>query len=304
MLGRAMERARRTGEKPPEGRPRDEFHGTTGDLLASPFGLVCIALAGAGACWAATLFWDEWYPMTLGLGAIAILLCSAVLLGRWHLGSAVKITVGADGVLVKGRFIPYSMIVSVDRECQHHRDEDNNRAFNLWIASLRLAGGERVHLWQGTSQGLHHHSVTEITNAVEEARAAWCAAHAGPGVEEGLLRRGDRTSIEWVHSLRRAGSAAAGVYRNAGADGDRMSSLLDDAHAEPSARAAAAVALSACGDPTAPKRLRIAAASMANPRLRVALEKVASASDDAALAEALEAVIEADRLRAPAREPG
>lgn len=295
VLGRAIARARSTGERPEEGRPRDEFPCTTADLLASPLGALGVLLFVACSAAVIALFWNSWYGMVLALGALVIAFWGAGEAARWRLGPGLGIAVGTDGVLVRGTFIPYHRIRSVVTECRRYRDDDTGAANNLWIVSLVLVDGDRVRLRQGVAVSLRHPGVTEVANAVEEARAAWLAAHRGPGDEEDLFARGDRTSAEWVDALRRLGSGSSGVYRVVNADVEQVSRLLDDPRAAPSARAAAAVVLAACGDGTAGRRLRIAAGAMANPRLRIALEKVASAEDDAALAEALDAVVAEDR---------
>jgi hypothetical protein len=299
VLGRAMERARRSGQRPDEGRPRDELPGTTADLLTTPLGGLGAGLFGAAVVSAAVLLRDDWYGMTLAIGGLVIVFWGAAQAARGRAGARIGIIVGSDSVLVRGRFIPYSRIRSVNQEQRQLRSLHDHALHRVW---LELEGGEIVRLREGYSEGLRNASVAEIANAVEEARAAWSAGHAG--APEELLARGGRSAAEWVIALRRLGSAGAGVYRAVNADVEQISRLLDDPRAAPTARAAAAIALAACGDGTASRRLRIAAGSMANPRLRVALEQVASAGDDDALAGALAEVLEADREPPGAREAG
>lgn len=109
--------------------------------------------------------------------------------------------------------------------------------------------------------------------------------------EEVTARRG-RTGRQWLGALR--ASLAAG-YRTVPADVPRLSQILHDPEARPSARAAAAIVLASSGDAGATAKLRIAAEPIANPRVRVALENIAAMSDDAAMAEALEALDEEER---------
>lgn len=109
--------------------------------------------------------------------------------------------------------------------------------------------------------------------------------------EEVTARRG-RTGRQWLAALR--ASLAAG-YRTVPADVPRLSQILHDPEARPSARAAAAIVLASSGDAGATAKLRIAAEPIANPRVRVALENIAAMSDDAAMAEALEALDEEER---------
>jgi hypothetical protein len=71
-----------------------------------------------------------------------------------------------------------------------------------------------------------------------------------------------------------------------------------DASAKPSARAAASIALTASGDATAADRLRVVARAMASPRLRIAVEQVSAAKNDDVLAQALEALEDAEHVDA------
>lgn len=295
VLGRAMERARRSGGRPDEGRPRDEFPGTAADLLTTPVGAAGLALFAVGAASLVFFLRDRWYPMVLALGGLVIVFWGAAQAAQWFLGPRLGVAVGADGVLVRGRFIPYSRILSVEHACHREHDADTGRTFLLWIVALEMVGGERVVLRTGTSEGTRNAAVADLAHAVEEARSAWIAGTRGAGAGSDILSGGERSPAEWVRALRGAGSASGGVYRAVNADVEEMSRLLDDSRAAPSARAAAAIALGACGDGTAARRLRLAAGAMANPRLRVALERIAEGGDDGEIAEALEEVLEADR---------
>ncbi|KYF58477.1 hypothetical protein BE08_18465 [Sorangium cellulosum] len=158
--------------------------------------------------------------------------------------------------------------------------------------SIDLIDGERLKLTDSFPDGLR--------DAIDDARAAWAAVERDSERDRAAVARGERTGPEWLHALRALGSGTAGAYRGIRVDVHQISRLLDDVRASPSGRVAAAVVLAASGDPTVASKLRIAAGATANPLLRAGLESVADAHGDAALAEALEAIDEADRELPPA----
>jgi hypothetical protein len=80
--------------------------------------------------------------------------------------------------------------------------------------------------------------------------------------------------------------AVARDYREVQVDSERLWRLLDDPAAAPASRAGAALALSSI-DAASRTRLRVAAEACAEPRLRVALSRVADGAPDDALEEAL-----------------
>lgn len=211
------------------------------------------------------------------------------------------VEVGVDGVLVGAQFIPYSEISGVD----HARQPRTGRTavqggdfvehtWHEWTVSIQRGSPNRVSL---LFAGLTIEIVTqspgkesmdplgaEITRAINEALAAWAAGQDSEILDE-EISRGERTGAQWLEALRGLGSGAATPYRSAVTDSEKLSRLLEDPRRKPSIRAAAAVALAASGDTTAAAKLRIAAGSMADRRVRVALESIA---DDTAVAEALE----------------
>ena len=135
-----------------------------------------------------------------------------------------------------------------------------------------------------------------LVDAIERGLAAWTATQRGlDRPHHDVLMRGRRTGSEWLNALRAQSAEPTAPYRATSLDPDRLSSLLDDPGATASTRAAASIVLSAAGDTTASKKLRIVAQSTADPRLRIALEDLAEARSDDAIAEALEALDEAAR---------
>ena len=80
-------------------------------------------------------------------------------------------------------------------------------------------------------------------------------------------------------------------YRETRLDEDRLWRVLDDAAAPPATRAGAALAISVLDQP-ARLRLRVAAEACAEPKLRVALSRVANGASDPELEEALAPLLE------------
>lgn len=290
--GCGMDRARHDGESP----RRREFGG-------SPTGLLWRRLAGVPAIlWLVALAALVWMAgVLLGL-TIFGLAYGGMSLAAWSFPgsrffsrSNVDIVVGADGLLVSDRFFSYSEIINV--RCEGRREPGSGYSgYGTWLPeepehidlhySLQLTGGRMV--------DLSEHATGELRNAIDEARAAWLVGQCDAGVEHDVVARGNRTALEWLHALRSLGSSASGAYRAVSLDLERVSRLLDNPREKPSLRVAAAIVLSAAGDPLGARKLRIWAGSTAAPPLRFRLEKIADASDDVALAEALEALDDAD----------
>jgi hypothetical protein len=223
------------------------------------------------------------------------------------------VVVGSDGVLVRGRFVSYATIQSVDHRWSYVEDEAASLAYDnmsapgmvardVWTVSLGLVGGVIGHVvtlgyvrkkGEGRTEDAQG---AEIVQAIEEVRLEWAAGQADPNRNVPGLSRGARTGAQWLEGLRQLGSGSAS-YRDGAVDLARLARLLDDEHAEPSVRAAAALVLAASGEREAVPRLRVAAEAMAHPRLRIALESIAAGRDDAAVVEALEALEEKEVTR-------
>jgi hypothetical protein len=253
-------------------------------------------------------FWTyaAWAAILTGGGPLFFVLAAAA--RAWSCPSSQSVEVGIDGVLVGARFIPYGAIGSVEHERRARMvtvalqggGEDEQTVY-YWTVSLvvggvrgggPLLGGETIDL-------VTSHVESEdplgagIARAIEEAWVAWRAGQRDDGCE-GQLSRGARNSSEWLEALRKLGGLGATPYRRADANLHDLSRLLGDPRVKPSTRAAAAVVLRASGDETAVVKLRIAAATIVEPRVRIALENIA---DDMAVAEALAILDEADGER-------
>jgi hypothetical protein len=211
-----------------------------------------------------------------------------------------QLTVGADGLLFswlgQKRFWRYDDIASIDTWI-----EKSIWKKMMWEGiELRLRTGERVkigvqmrHQTPGHAERLHV--------IFERVRAALNSHREGdPAADAALLGRGERDVGDWIRTLRAMGSGAAADHRTAPVAPERLWRIVEDPRATPEARAGAATALGTSLDAEGRARLESAAAAVAAPRLRIALEAAAS-EDEEALREALEAMeVEEPRRRARA----
>ncbi|XYH92688.1 hypothetical protein ACMHYB_33030 [Sorangium sp. So ce1128] len=279
-----------------KGRHRREFGGFPADLLARRIiGVRAIVWLAITSVVSMALPGNILHGLLLGLALFGFGCGGVPLAARLFAASRVGIVVGSDGILIRGQFVSYSEISSVHYDWKREPSSgyDGDMATLELSMSLELVDGDRLQLADSFPDGLR--------DAIDEARAAWAAGErdseeeSDAEVESDAIACGERTGLDWLRALRGLGVGAAGGYRTIGPDVDQMSRLLDDVRSRPWARAAAAIVLAASGDPTATSKLRIAAEATANPLLRARLKEVADAHDDAALAEALEALDEADR---------
>jgi hypothetical protein len=127
-----------------------------------------------------------------------------------------------------------------------------------------------------------------LVRRVEDALAAFAEDH-GAETAVALVAPGGRAPERWVREVRAL--ATARDYRETRLDEERLWRVLDDATAPPGTRAGAALALSAL-DQASRTRLRVSAEACAEPRLRVALTRVAEGASDGELEEALTPLLE------------
>jgi hypothetical protein len=126
-------------------------------------------------------------------------------------------------------------------------------------------------------------SLGALAQRVDEAREAFARAAGAPDDHSVVAPEG-RTADRWLRDLR--ATADAHAYRVGRSDADALGSLLDDASLPPATRAGAAVALASLDERARP-RIRVAADACAEPRLRLALARVADDAPDEALTKAL-----------------
>lgn len=109
------------------------------------------------------------------------------------------------------------------------------------------------------------------------------------GIPLGQLSRGGRSLAEWRAALSEA--IKPGGFRDARLTNRDCEAALADATLSGEQRIAAAIALASSSAPDAADRIRVAGAASADPRVRIALQRLADSADDSdrAIEEALEA---------------
>ncbi len=216
----------------------------------------------------------------IGVGALASLpgwwWLLLIPLARFTTARPSTIRIGVDGVhfrwLWLSTFTPFSTVRSIALR------QEEKQAF----ADLRLTDGRKVALPLGKGGDAEHIAYRRIEQAFE----AYQARQGSAGTE--ALARGGRTPLEWLTSLRGLAAGANAGMRTAHIASERLWTIVEDPSAPPAARAGAAAALASSATDDERKRIRIAAGSIAEPRLRVAVEKAADESvAEAELAEAL-----------------
>ncbi len=279
ILGRAIESARRAEEPYLGAGQREEFPAPLRTLFASPVRALAVIFAVYGLAYLIATRDDGPYGTIFAFALLALAIGAVGLALRWIPAAWTGVVVGTDGIIVRRRFIHFSKIADV----AHKRHVKRPKLGTF----VRLHSGEAIVLELGELDAI-------ATRAILEARAAWLGGEHGSAIDEALMARNQRTGAAWLEGLRRLGARSATAYRARNVDIEHVARLLDDTHARPSARAAAAVVLTTLGDRTAPAKLRIAADSIADPLVRVRLQRVAESQDDEDLAEALEALHELD----------
>lgn len=218
-----------------------------------------------------TIYFGGWYlrdhVMLFFYGLLALLLCALALFSFLY---TVKVTIGADGVALRGRrrsmFLPYIAITAIRQE----------RA----IIVIEHTGAERP-LRLGTAIGRplpeHVERAVAIVRRLERARAGARSA-ADPLA---ALDRARRPPSEWLVALRHLGRAES--YRSQHVSRALLWSVLEDAAARAIDRIAAGIALRETASAEDRERLRVAAERCANPVVRDGLRTLVRAEDDASL---------------------
>jgi hypothetical protein len=204
-----------------------------------------------------------------------------------------KVHVGADGVLIEWmrtkRFIPHSAIASLT---EYETGWGNSRMVGV---DIQLASGEAVRVPVAQRKWGPNAPAT-LRARIEEAREA---NRNGGALNEAavVLGREGRPVLEWIAALRSVGAGTNATHRIAPVNPDRLWSIVEDASTDARSRAAAAVALSASTDDEGRTRLRAAATATAAPKLRVALETLASTASEDELVRVLEDLEESEAAR-------
>jgi hypothetical protein len=240
-------------------------------ILLSPLALVWVA--GALVSFLGV-------PLSLIAGEILCFALMVLVAGR----ISTRVDVGSDGILLRRlgqrRFISYRAL------------EGASVRGRLILLTLRTRERIRLDLMGTFSEQAR--SSEALAQRIEEARAAF-GEDSGTSTAEAWVAPGGRPAASWLREVRAL--ARARDYREARMDAERLWRVVTDPGAPPATRAGAAIALTGNGDADARSRLRVAADTCADPRLRVALGRVAEGAADVELVEALDSLMEAAASR-------
>ncbi|NUO48499.1 MAG: hypothetical protein HOV80_06550 [Polyangiaceae bacterium] len=236
----------------------------------------------------ASIFWAPISTVVVGAAAVAG--------GVTGLRSLPEIEIGIDGVS-----IPKPGIGKRPREFTSFDDVDRVEIVSFGTYRLKASRIELVHKGGGRTPvaTLGAGKEAQAQAIVDRIQAALKVFQQGGGAElSAMLERGSTPVATWLESLR-ALARSGGGYRATALEDDRLLEIVSDPKAPLDVRVGAAVVVSERGDKDGRERVRVAAEAAASPRLRIALDGVAGGStDEAALAEALEAEAEAESATA------
>jgi len=208
-----------------------------------------------------------------------------------------RVRVGTDGILTswlgRRQFYSYGDITSIEKYESRSRSRAHvGLEIYLEGKTVRIPVGQKR-----TSEGDLQKLYDRIAAAVEAYRAGYS------GEELSALARGERPLVEWIQSLRGLGMGAGADLRRAAVPPDRLMAVALDATASPLTRAGAAIAMGSVLDDDERERIRLAAESVASPKLRIALGRAVDPSTDPrALEEAL-SELESEEREARATPP-
>ncbi len=247
--------------------------------------LATIAASVAGAAWVTQSWWL--LPLVVLLGAVAAF---AARHARFF------VSVAPDGILVEkrgrpARFIPWQQVVRAEEELRSG-------------IVLTLASGERLQFELESEDRYFHDDIGLMDKPAGVGGIAQRDAMLGRIREAMAVVRSDALAAElalagrnasaWLQHLR---NTISGGHRTAAPNDDQLWRIVEDGHADPSARAAAAHLLRARIDDEQRTRLRVIAGAAAQPQLRICLESVAAADEELASQEALAAFAGANERR-------
>lgn len=218
-------------------------------------------------------------------GLVATLL---VMFAVWLAPRTDSLTIGKDGVAIRKaveRFVPLDEIRGVRLVAPAR----GGRVTGPTALALDLRDGASVRVEVGDGDAL---LLEAVRTEIEDRRSTARRGGSGRGVLERLMREG-RSAAEWVSALE-ALLRGDGGFRDTAVSEDDVLAVLEDVSAPAEARIGAAIALARQGEDHA-DLVRMVAADVASPRLRVALDEAThgEASDeriDAAVAEEAHAV--------------
>jgi hypothetical protein len=235
---------------------RTEFRATASRSTTPARARTAGALAGAMVVLGAGASFLSGAAALVAVGLLTIALVAVLSLPT-------RVVVGVDGVLLRwlwaSHFVPMSEIVSV--VAQGDRSVE-----------LRSRSGQTAIRSPGRTE--RDAMIARITTALKAHR------ERPPGADLlALLARGERSREQWMAALGEL--REDGGYRQVVVRDEDLWRVVEDPSAPADARAAAAAVLRRSLDADGKARVRVAADATASPRLRVALESAAGASDEA-----------------------
>jgi hypothetical protein len=192
------------------------------------------------------------------------------------LSQAVRVTVGADGIVVRkglrSRFIPHDQVVKAERDGVDLvvRLKDGELRWQMVLS--RKAKGSQLEV--ATRQA------DRIAKRIEEARTAYAELGGDPTAIPALARAGKSTR-DWLDALRKIGKEVDAGFRGGIVGRERLWMLVESTQVPPAFRVSAAVALrvsSEDGEETS-TRLREIAEACASPKLGDRLRIAAGAGE-------------------------
>lgn len=189
-----------------------------------------------------------------------------------------RLVVGNDGV--ERRWLFWRRFVAASEIRVLH-------CFPFFPALLMLHDGRRVFLPLSYSQRRgQSQDETPVFRAIEALIQSAHSPAAEETVADRLARRDDETAATWLKRL----TENEVHYRVAPIASDVLWSLVEDPHADATARAGAALTLARANEADTRERIASVAANTANSKLRVVLESAAAGAADDAIAEKLDKV--------------
>lgn len=215
---------------------------------------------------------------------------------------AARVVVGADGVTIHrgflARFFPFAEMRRAwlrSLPSRHRRRRasglttfDPPMSFDHWLV-LETSGREEPFAYDMGKGDPSRDDLTGLVDWIETARLSFHGSEPS-AVAEAALARNDRPAREWAASLKGLAAGDHRIYRVAPIESHTLFEVLEDPARAASARLAAAVALGASLDEAGRARMKDVASGVAEPKLRVALEKVAAGTDDDETTELLQEI--------------
>lgn len=212
----------------------------------------------------------------------------------WSARQFLRVSVGADRLRIRrgflfSRYVPYGSIASTKSD---GRD-----------VTLHLRDGTAITMHHPVGKGwkpLLFHDRQDDARRLVERIDALISRHRLGGPEHPRLARDDRSTRDWLRDVTLASDEHAS-FRTPAIPPDELWRVVEDPVAAATARGGAALALRARLDDAGRARLRVVADACAAPRLRTALQTVASPSDDEALEETFDDLHDEPRALRSAR---